>query len=385
MMMIIVIQGLAMALQAFAAFAAIRLISITGRYFAWLCIAISLLLIVARRSIAYFRLFDGVDQPVTASLWLETMALLVISSLQVIGILLIAPLFHSIKRAELRQRRLNAEIEQQVELRTRELHQTTEALVRANTDLEAANRDLERSNADLQSYASVASHDLQEPLRKITSFLSLLTRRNATSLDTESKHYIDIAVDGATRMQQMITDLLKFSRLRNHDTAPQPVACEQILTDVLADLSLQINDLQATITHDPLPIVIADEVRMHHLLQNLLGNALKFRGDRAPVVHIGVTRSGDYWQFTVADNGIGFEMINAERIFEIFQRLHRRDEYPGTGIGLALCRRIVETLGGSIWVESHPGKGTTFFFTLPAMTEQLSGHPYNEISLMTAR
>ena len=236
---------------------------------------------------------------------------------------------------------------------------------RAGEQLQRIAEDLVRSNAELQQFAYVASHDLQEPLRMISSYLQLLQRRYVGQLDEDADEFIHYAVDGAVRMQALINDLLTFSRVGTHGGSFKPTDAEAVLGQVLHDLRLAITEQGVTVTHDDLPIVVADRAQLGQLLQNLLGNAIKFGNAREPKVHIGVERRGDIWLFSVQDNGIGIDPKHFERIFQIFQRLHGRGEYPGTGLGLAICKKIVERHGGRIWVESQQGEGATFFFTLP--------------------
>ncbi len=225
--------------------------------------------------------------------------------------------------------------------------------------------ELRRSNAELEQFAYVASHDLQEPLRMVTSYLQLVEQRYADKLDDSGKEFIDYAVDGAARMKELINDLLTYSRIQRAAVENTPVAMDEVFERVVHNLQLQIEDTGAAVTSDPLPVVTANRVQMVQLLQNLIGNALKFCAGRPPRVHVSAERQGDMWRFAVRDNGIGIEAAYLERIFVIFQRLHTRSEYEGTGIGLAICRRIVEKHGGQITVESTPGEGSTFYFTLP--------------------
>ena len=234
----------------------------------------------------------------------------------------------------------------------------------AEARLQQSMAELERANEELQQFAYIASHDLQEPLRMVTGYLQLLQRRYAGQLDEDADQFIGYAVDGATRMKTLIRDLLAYSRVATRAKPPTPTDVDALLEEVLAGLQMAIARSSATITHDPLPTVIADETQLAQLLQNLIENALKFRGEAPPQVHIGVEEVENGWQFTISDNGIGFKQEYAERIFVLFQRLHTRDEYVGTGIGLAICQKIVERHGGRIWAESEPGEGTTFFFTL---------------------
>ena len=232
--------------------------------------------------------------------------------------------------------------------------------------------DLARSNAELEQFASVASHDLQEPLRMVTTYLELLRLRHGDRLDGEATEFMGFAVDGAIRMSTLIKDLLQYSRVGTSGQAFKPVNFEAVYSWTLTNLDVAIDAAGAIITHDPLPTVAADETQMIQLFQNLVGNAIKFRGEMPPEIHVGAERragssqgAADIWLFSVRDNGIGIDPRYGERIFQIFQRLHSRHEYPGTGIGLAVCRRIVERHGGRIWVESTPGQGSTFYVTLP--------------------
>ena len=235
----------------------------------------------------------------------------------------------------------------------------------AEEELAAKSDALERSNKELEQFAYVASHDLQEPLRMITSYLQLLVRRYREKLDGDALEFIDFAVDGSTRMKQLINDLLVYSRVNTVTKEFAPTDMEEVLQSAVKNLHLVIEENQAKITHDPLPTVMADDVQMVSLFQNLIGNAIKYHGQEVPRIHIGVTNIRREWQFSFKDNGIGIDPQYFERVFVIFQRLHNRDTYSGTGIGLAVSKRIVERHNGRIWVESLPGQGSTFYFTLP--------------------
>jgi len=226
--------------------------------------------------------------------------------------------------------------------------------------------ELERSNAELEQFAHVASHDLQEPLRTVTNFVQLLAKRYSGRLDKDADDFIGFVVDGTTRMARLIDDLLEFSRAGRADSPMEPTDCREILARVAAGLAVSIRESGAVVRHDGLPTVRGDPSQLTQLFQNLIANAVKFRGADSPDIHVWAERRGGEWLFHVRDNGIGIAPEYRERIFDIFQRLHGRDEYPGTGIGLAICKRIVTRHGGRIWVESQPGRGSTFCFTLPA-------------------
>jgi PAS domain S-box-containing protein len=236
---------------------------------------------------------------------------------------------------------------------------------RAEEALRRAVADLKRSNEELQQFAYVASHDLQEPLRAVASFTQLLSERYKGKLDKDADEFIAFAVGGANRMQTLINDLLSYSRLETRGKPPEPTDSHDALGQALANLGTAIRESVALVTNDDLPKVLADEGQLVQLFQNLIGNAVKFHGKEPPRVHVSAALQGREWLFSVRDNGIGIAQEYQERIFSIFQRLHSREEYPGTGIGLALCKRIVERHGGTIRVESEPGSGSTFFFTLP--------------------
>ena len=224
---------------------------------------------------------------------------------------------------------------------------------------------LARSNKELEQFAYVASHDLQEPLRMVASFTQLLAQKYEGQLDDKARKYIDYAVDGAVRMQRLINDLLTYSRIGTQGKPPEPTDSHAVLDETLRNLQAAIQENRAIVTNDDLPTVHVDASQLLQLFQNLVGNAVKFHGADPPRIHVSARDLGREWVFSVKDNGIGIEPQYADRIFVIFQRLHTRDEYPGTGIGLALCKRIVDRHGGRIWFESEPGKGSTFFFTVP--------------------
>jgi signal transduction histidine kinase len=226
--------------------------------------------------------------------------------------------------------------------------------------------ELKRSNGDLEQFAYVASHDLQEPLRMVSGFTGLLKRRYGGKLDADADEYIEFAVSGANRMQSLINDLLSYSRVGREEVAAKSVDTQVALDQALANLQTAIEERSALVSCGQLPTVWANHGMLVRLFQNLVANALKFCKAERPIVRIQAEPRGGDWVFSVADNGIGIEPQYKDRIFLIFQRLHKQSEYPGTGIGLAVCKRIVERNGGRIWLESEPGKGTTFFFTLPA-------------------
>jgi PAS domain S-box-containing protein len=237
---------------------------------------------------------------------------------------------------------------------------------RVEKALEQSKLELERSNADLERFASIASHDLREPLRAVSGFANLLARHYGDRLDAEAEEYIDYILDGTNRLQGLIDALLTYSQVGTRGKAFETTDCEEILDRVTSNLTVAIEESGALISHDPLPTVMGDRVQLEQLFQNLISNAIKFRGKDRPEIHIGLINKNVEWEFSIKDNGIGIEPQFADRIFVIFQRLHTQEEYPGTGLGLAICKRIVERHGGRIWVESEFGKNSTFYFTLPA-------------------
>jgi PAS domain S-box-containing protein len=236
---------------------------------------------------------------------------------------------------------------------------------RAQETLQQTAHDLERSNRDLEQFAYVASHDLQEPLRAVGGYVGLLCRRFPEALDAKALEYVTGAADGAARMERLITDLLAFSRVGREGASFAPADLNVLLRDALRNLQASIAAAQAQITNEPLPTVAVDGSQIVQVLQNLIGNAIKFRSQAPPQVTISARAAEGHWLIAVQDNGIGIDSQYFERIFQIFQRLHTRSRYPGTGIGLAICQRIVERHGGRIWVESAPGQGSTFYFSLP--------------------
>jgi len=238
---------------------------------------------------------------------------------------------------------------------------------RAEAQLRDTSANLQRSNTELQQFAHVASHDLFEPLRMITSYLQLLQQHYHHQLDARAAEFIGFALDGAKRMDALIHDLLVYSRVDVRGRSLEPTAAEQALDAALSNLKVAIEETGATITRGPLPWVRADSVQLTQVFQNLIGNAIKFHGPEPPRVEIEARRQNNEWRFLVRDNGIGFESKFFDTVFVIFQRLHTRQEYAGTGMGLAICKKIIERHGGRIWVESVPGKGSTFYFTLPAI------------------
>jgi light-regulated signal transduction histidine kinase (bacteriophytochrome) len=241
----------------------------------------------------------------------------------------------------------------------------------AREQLAAQAEELARSNADLEQFAYVASHDLQEPLRKVTSFCQLLQRRYQGQLDERADQYIEFAVDGAKRMQALINDLLAFSRVGRTTEAFEPVDCDQALDRALRNLETAIEDADAEVVRaGPLPTVEGDPSLLAALFQNVTANALKFRSDAPPHVEVSAAQHNGEWSFRMEDNGIGIDEAYAERVFVIFQRLHAKERYPGTGIGLALCKKIVEFHGGRIWIDTGVPRGTAVCWTLPVPSEE---------------
>ena len=225
--------------------------------------------------------------------------------------------------------------------------------------------ELKRSNSELEQFAYVASHDLQEPLRMVTSYVQILSEDYKGKLSDDADRFIDYLVGGANRMRTLIDDLLTLSRIGNQGRAFEPTDCNDVLQRVIANLETTIDNSGAAVTHDALPIVNGDAVQLTQLFQNLVSNGIKFRGEETPCVHVSAEKRGDEWVFSVRDNGIGIAPRHHQRIFLMFQRLHSRSEYSGTGIGLALCKKIVQRHGGRIWLDSGEDRGSTFYFTVP--------------------
>jgi light-regulated signal transduction histidine kinase (bacteriophytochrome) len=232
--------------------------------------------------------------------------------------------------------------------------------------------ELKRSNNDLEQFAYVASHDLREPLRAISGFVGFLGARYADKLDDKGREFIKLTADSAVRMDGLLTGLLNYSRVQTHGKKFSPVPAGAAFRAAVANLQRSIAETKAVVTSDELPTVNADDSQLTQLFQNLISNAIKFRGEKRPEIHVGCRRgepacSPGFWQFSVRDNGIGIDPQFNERIFVIFQRLHTRDKYPGYGIGLTICKKIIERHGGKIWVESTLGRGSTFYFTVPGI------------------
>lgn len=255
--------------------------------------------------------------------------------------------------------------EEIVRQRTKELEIANQNLQREIVHREQISKELARSNKDLEQFAYVASHDLQEPLRAVAGFVELLRQQLPEPLDAKKQGYMNFIIEAVKRMQTLINGLLEYSRIETRGKEPEPTEAGRALDIAVMALQTSIKESGAKIIAETLPTVNVDSVQMVQLFQNLIGNAIKFRSESAPEIRISASRQGDNWRFAVADNGIGIEPEYVERIFLLFQRLHTRNKYPGTGIGLAICKRIVERHGGKIWVESEPGRGSTFYFTIP--------------------
>jgi signal transduction histidine kinase len=252
-----------------------------------------------------------------------------------------------------------------------ELQDSLAELKHTREELEQKSQDLVRSNIDLQQFAYTASHDLQAPLRGVEGFVNLFSRRYKGKLDTKADEFIEFIIDGVKRMQGLIKDLLEYSQIGAKEIHWKPMESELAVTQALANLKTAIEESSAIVTYETLPRIIGDSSQMSSLFQNLIGNAIKYRKEEPPKIHISAERKGDKWLFSVNDNGIGIDLNNSARIFVVFQRLHTREEYEGTGIGLAICKRIVERHKGDIWIESEIGKGSTFYFTIPDQESNL--------------
>jgi hypothetical protein len=239
---------------------------------------------------------------------------------------------------------------------------------RAHAEEELARKveELARSNRELEQFAYVASHDLQEPLRMVAAYTQLLGERYRGRLDETADKYIGYATEGALRMQTLIQDLLEFSRVGRNETVARKADCNAVVKNVLLNLQSSIQESGAAVACEALPVVPADRSQLSQVFQNLIGNAIKFRKQEPPMISVRAERAGECWVFSVSDNGIGVAPEHAEAIFAVFQRLHTQSEFPGNGIGLAICKKIIEQQGGRIWVESQAGQGSTFKFTLPA-------------------
>lgn len=239
------------------------------------------------------------------------------------------------------------------------------ALEEKNKELKETIQELKRSNEELQQFTYVASHDLQEPLRMVSTFTKLLEKNYKDKLDDKAKEYIFFASDGALRMQALIDDLLLYSRVGTKGKPFEPTDCNEVINKTLSYLQISIKEKNAKVSYEHLPNVNADASQLIQLFQNLISNAIKFNENKIPEIKIQATQKDKEWLFSVSDNGIGVDKQFSERVFLMFQRLHTYKEYPGTGIGLAICKKIVERHGGKIWVESEIGKGSIFYFTIP--------------------
>jgi two-component system, chemotaxis family, sensor kinase Cph1 len=264
------------------------------------------------------------------------------------GVYVVITDLSKLKKAENKLREYQKSLEEKVEKRTEELA---------------------KSNAELEHFAYIASHDLREPLRMITSFLQLLERRYSDKLDQDANEFIGFAVDGAQRLDEMIKDLLEYSQFTNIQREFENLKLEKVLEESLINLKVSIEENKAVITHDSLPIIEGDEQLLVQLFQNLIGNAIKYRSQETPHIHISVKKETNQYLFSIEDNGIGINSEHLNRIFKMFQRLHQKDEYEGTGIGLSITKKIITHHGGQIWAESEPGKGSTFYFTIPSLDE----------------
>jgi light-regulated signal transduction histidine kinase (bacteriophytochrome) len=368
-----VLQTTAVLLQLIAAFFALKLIRVSGGRVSWILICGAFCIMAIRRSLSLWELLADTNPPPNL---LDDAVAVTISALLLAGVLTIPSLFRTIQRAAETLRQARDDLEIQVRQRTAELQDANANLSvelderrRAEQLLARHAEELTRSNAELEQFAYVASHDLQEPLRMVSSFTQLLGKRYRGKLDQDADEFIGYAVDGATRMQRLINDLLAYSRVGTRGKPFKPTDCTIIFREARDNLMKAIEESSAVITQAPLPMVRGDEVQLIQLFQNLLANAIKFRSQESPQIQVSAERRGQEWVFAIKDNGIGIASEHQARIFSIFQRLHHRSEYPGTGIGLAICKKIVERHGGRIWVESQPGEGSTFYFSIPGGEE----------------
>jgi light-regulated signal transduction histidine kinase (bacteriophytochrome) len=363
-------------LQLGAALFSLMLMRLTGFRLAWLLISIAFFVMAIRRSLyipyVSFWAFGAMEPPGLVN----HLVVLTITVLMLAGVLLIAPLFKDIKCAAETLEQAKTQLEIKVAERTEELRDANTRLAvelderrRAELMLSQYADELKQSNTELEQFAYVASHDLQEPLRMVASFTQLLSKRYRGKLAPEADEFIDFAVDGATRMQSLINDLLSYSRVGSRGKPFQPVNCSEAFSQALVNLETRVEETHAEVTQGPLPTVSGDAGQLVQLFQNLIANAIKFRGPDSPRIHVTASHIDGGWTFAIQDNGIGIPAKHFDRIFSIFQRLHRRSDYPGTGIGLAICKKIVERHGGRIWVESSLGQGSTFYFTLPEEEE----------------
>jgi light-regulated signal transduction histidine kinase (bacteriophytochrome) len=369
-----VLQITAVLLQLTAAFWALKLIRVTGGRVSWVLISVAFCIMAIRRSISLWELLSG--SPYPPELW-DDGAAVAISVFMLAGVLAIPSLFQTIQQAAETLRRAKDDLEIQVAQRTEELREANAHLSvelderrRAEQQLARYADELARSNTELEQFAYVASHDLQEPLRMVASFTQLLGRRYRGKLDQDADEFIGYAVDGANRMQRLLNDLLAYSRVGTRGKPLGPTDCNVVFKQARDNLAKAIEESSTVIFQDSLPVVAADEMQLLQVFQNLIANAIKFRGPEPPQIRVTAARRDHEWVFAIKDNGIGIAPEHQERIFSIFQRLHHRSEYPGTGVGLAICKKIVERHGGRSWVESQLGKGSTFYFSLPEVEQQ---------------
>ncbi len=263
-----------------------------------------------------------------------------------------------LRKIQAKERELNYKLEQKVAARTGELVHTTQ-------ELEARNQELQRSNAELESFAYAVSHDLQAPLRSIKMFAQLLTQEYQELLQGQPQEYIEYITSSAERMENLIHDLLAYSRAGKNEQTWLPISLEELVNTSIRNLEVTIKENHATVNVGNLPTLMVNPTEMTQLFQNLISNGIKFRGQQQPLIEIGAVSDEDNWQIFVKDNGSGIDSKYHQKIFQVFQRLHSEDDYPGTGIGLSICEKIVKHHGGKIWLESLPNQGSTFYFTLP--------------------